>query len=50
MKFNYFDHKVIIKMEVNDLNHCDILIQGVVNGSYGDYAKIPYDLGLIRNY
>jgi len=37
-------------MEINDINHCDILIQGVVNGSYGDYANIPYDLGLIRNY
>ena len=37
-------------MEVNNLNRCDILIQGVVNGSYGDYGNIPYDLGLIRNY
>ena len=38
------------KMEVDNLDHCLILIQGVVNGNYGDYYKIPYDLGLIHNY
>ena len=38
------------RMEVEDLNHCDMLIQGVVNGDYGDYGNIPYDLGIIRNY
>jgi hypothetical protein len=38
------------RLEINNIDHCDILIQGVVNGSYPDYASIPYDLGLIRNY
>jgi hypothetical protein len=37
-------------MEVNDLNRCDFLIQGVPSGNYGEYWQIPYDLGLIRNY
>lgn len=37
-------------MEVDDLNHCQMLIQGVVDGDYGDYGNIPYDLGIIRNY
>ncbi len=37
-------------LEVNDLNKCDLLIQGVLNGNYGDYSRIPYDLGVIRNY
>lgn len=38
------------RLEINDINHCDILIQGVVNGSYPTYGSIPYVLGLIRNY
>jgi hypothetical protein len=38
------------KMEVTDFNHCDMLIQGVVDGTYADYGSIPYDLGIIRNY
>jgi hypothetical protein len=38
------------RMEIANIDRCQILIQGVVNGSYGDYANIPYDLGLIRNY
>lgn len=38
------------RMEINDINRCEMLIQGVVNGNYGDYGNIPYDLGLIRNY
>jgi hypothetical protein len=37
-------------MRVSDLNHCEMLIQGVVDGNYGDYGNIPYDLGIIRNY
>jgi hypothetical protein len=37
-------------MEIDNIDRCQILIQGVVNGSYGDYGNIPYDLGLIRNY
>jgi hypothetical protein len=36
------------RMEISSINRCEILIQGVVNGSYGDYANIPYDLGIIR--
>ncbi|MFD2163070.1 non-reducing end alpha-L-arabinofuranosidase family hydrolase [Paradesertivirga mongoliensis] len=38
------------RLEVNDINRCEMLIQGVVNGNYGDYGNIPYDLGLMRNY
>jgi hypothetical protein len=38
------------RMEIGNIDRCQILIQGVVNGSYGDYGNIPYDLGLIRNY
>jgi hypothetical protein len=38
------------KMEIDNIDRCQILIQGVVNGNYGDYGNIPYDLGLIRNY
>jgi hypothetical protein len=38
------------RMEISNINHCDFLIQGVVDGNYGDYGNIPYDLGLIRNY
>ncbi|HEY4788611.1 MAG TPA: non-reducing end alpha-L-arabinofuranosidase family hydrolase, partial [Bacteroidales bacterium] len=37
-------------LEITNINHCDILIQGVVNGSYEDYGSIPYNLGLIHNY
>jgi hypothetical protein len=38
------------RMEIDNIDRCQILIQGVVNGSYGEYGNIPYDLGLIRNY
>ena len=37
-------------LEVNDLNRCQMIIQGVPSGHYGDYYQIPYDLGIIRNY
>jgi len=37
-------------MEIDNINHCDVLIQGAVNGNYSSYAAIPYDLGLMRNY
>jgi hypothetical protein len=37
------------KLEINDINKVDFLIQGSTNTS-GDYQKIPWDLGLIRNY
>ncbi len=36
------------RMEIYDIDRCEILIQGVVNGDYGDYGNIPYDLGIIR--
>jgi hypothetical protein len=35
------------KMEIRDIYQCEILIQGVVDGDYGDYVNIPYDLGII---
>jgi len=38
------------RMEISDIDHCEILFQGVVDGDYGDYGNIPYDLGIIRNY
>jgi hypothetical protein len=37
-------------MKIDNINKCDILIQGVVNSNYGDYANIPYRLGVIKNY
>lgn len=39
------------KMGIDNINHCDILIQGVTKEGYsGDYANIAYDLGFIHNY
>lgn len=38
------------KCEINDINKCQILIQGVLNGTYPSYGAIPYELGMIRNY
>jgi hypothetical protein len=38
------------KMEIDNIDRCQLLIQGVPNGNYGDYGNIPYDLGVIRNY
>lgn len=38
------------KQEIEDINKVDFLIQGVVNGDYEDYAHIPWELGIIRNY
>lgn len=39
------------KMEIDNINQCDLLIQGVTKEGYtGDYADIAYDLGMIRNY
>jgi hypothetical protein len=37
------------KLEINDINRVDFLIQGTTNLS-GDYQKIPWDLGVIHNY
>ena len=38
------------RLEITNIDHCDILIQGVVNGSYPIYGDIPYELGMIHNY
>jgi predicted GH43/DUF377 family glycosyl hydrolase len=39
------------KMEIDNINHCDILMQGITKEGYtGDYTNIAYDLGLIHNY
>jgi hypothetical protein len=40
------------RMEITDINRVDFLIQGVpgYEGTYGEYSRIPWDLGLIRNY
>lgn len=38
------------RLEIDNIDHCQVLIQGVLNGNYGDYGSIPYDLGLMRNY
>jgi hypothetical protein len=37
------------KLEINDINRVDFLIQGTTNTS-GDYQKIIWDLGVIHNY
>ena len=37
------------KLEINDINKVDFLIQGTTNMS-GEYQQIVWDLGLIRNY
>lgn len=37
-------------MQVANIDQCQILIQGMPSGSYGDYGLWPYSLGLIRNY
>ncbi len=37
------------KLEINDINRVDFLIQGTTNTS-GDYQRINWDLGVIRNY
>jgi hypothetical protein len=38
------------KLEINDIDQVDFLIQGVANGNYGEYDRIPWELGIIRNY
>jgi hypothetical protein len=37
------------KLEINDINHVDFLIQGTTNTS-GTYQQIIWDLGVIHNY
>jgi hypothetical protein len=36
-------------MEVNNLDDCTIIFQGVPDGNYGEYWQIPYDIGTMRN-
>jgi hypothetical protein len=36
------------RMEISDINRCQFMIQGVVDGHYSDYGAIPYELGVIR--
>lgn len=38
------------KLEIEDINKVDFLIQGVKDCDESDYFHIPYDLGIIRNY
>jgi hypothetical protein len=38
------------KLEIDDIDRVDFLIQGVSNGSWEKYWMIPWDLGLIHNY
>ncbi len=35
------------RMEIDYIDRCEVLIQGVVDGDYGTYGNTPYDLGLI---
>lgn len=37
------------KLEINDINKVDFLIQGTLSLS-GEYQKLRWDLGMIRNY
>lgn len=38
------------RLEIDNINQCQMIIQGVVDGSYPNYISIPYDLGVIQNY
>jgi hypothetical protein len=38
------------KLEINDINRVDFLIQGTTQLSCCPYQQIPWDLGVIRNY
>jgi hypothetical protein len=38
------------RMEIDNIDRCEVLIQGVVDGDYGAYGNTPYNLGLIREY
>jgi hypothetical protein len=38
------------RMEIDNINRCEFLIQGIPAGNYGDYSNWPFDLGIIRNY
>lgn len=37
------------KLTINNIDACQVLIQGIPSGSSGPYANLPYDLGLMRN-
>jgi hypothetical protein len=38
------------RLEINDINRADFLIQGTTQLSCCTYQQIPWDLGIIRNY
>lgn len=38
------------KLEINDINRVEFLIQGTLSLSGPPYQQIPWDLGIIRNY
>ena len=38
------------RLEINDINRVDFLIQGTTQLSCCPYQQIPWDLGVIRNY
>jgi hypothetical protein len=38
------------RLEINDINRVDFLIQGTTQLSCCPYQQIPWDLGMIRNY
>ena len=38
------------RLEINDINRVDFLIQGTTQLSCCPYQQIPWDLGIIRNY
>jgi hypothetical protein len=38
------------RLEINDINRVDFLIQGTLQLSCCPYQQIPWDLGMIRNY
>ena len=38
------------KLEINDIDRVDFLIQGSPAGKHPHYQQIPYDLGVMRNY
>jgi Glycosyl hydrolase family 62 len=37
-------------MEITNIDRCEVLMQGVINGNWGSYIKIPYAIGLMRNF
>lgn len=38
------------RLIIDNIDACQVLIQGIPSGSSGTYADLPYDIGLMRNY